>query len=540
MEQIVSTYLQELGIPISSAYCEELILSHPDYPSFLSISDTLEQLGINHRVAKVEKENLGQLSFPYLFLPNFMDKGLEHVGNKQDLRKVLERDGWSNATVLQADETEAITDPDHSRRLSQETYKRKAQILGLAAAGLLLAVSLSQLFSLVYFGLLLTAIAGASVGYFLLSKELGISYDAIDSLCRAGRKPGCKEVLQSEGAKLFGSFTLSDATLSYFLFQLVIFGLIYPVSSYGGSFLGNLSLFSALTIPIVAFSVYYQGIRVQRWCNLCLMVDGILLFQAVIFGLLFARGSIQFVAGSLQIIVMSGSILIVVSATIYLIKEQLKNHKELKESTVRAKRIQNNPSVFLHLLQDNGRVDIQPFQREMIIGNRNAPISLLMVANLSCNPCREGFRDTAELVSMYSNRINLTIRLSRSGNKIQGHPASTYLIEYWAQYICAKPDESEQTKKLFKDWYAQLRVERFVKNYSMGRKAELDSNGEIAEEHYKWVAKTKITKTPTYFINGYRMPQNYRIPDLKPHVPELSEYLISSEPKMSRKVKGIA
>lgn len=113
MERSVATFLNKLGIPISREYSKELILSHPAYPSFLSISDSLKQLGIKHRVAKVERKNIEQLSFPYLFLPDFMDKGLEHIGNKQDLRKVQLRDGWSNAAVLQADQTASISDPEN-------------------------------------------------------------------------------------------------------------------------------------------------------------------------------------------------------------------------------------------------------------------------------------------------------------------------------------------------------------------------------------------------------------------------------------------
>jgi len=52
MEQVVFQYLRQLKIPVSQGYLQKLIASHPAYPSLLSVADTLEGLGIDHKVGK--------------------------------------------------------------------------------------------------------------------------------------------------------------------------------------------------------------------------------------------------------------------------------------------------------------------------------------------------------------------------------------------------------------------------------------------------------------------------------------------------------
>jgi hypothetical protein len=53
MEQVVVKYLEYLDVPISKDYFKKCMLSHPDYPSLLSLADTLERLGIDHQVGKL-------------------------------------------------------------------------------------------------------------------------------------------------------------------------------------------------------------------------------------------------------------------------------------------------------------------------------------------------------------------------------------------------------------------------------------------------------------------------------------------------------
>lgn len=50
-----------------------------------------------------------------------------------------------------------------------------------------------------------------------------------------------------------------------------------------------------------------------------------------------------------------------------------------------------------------------------------------------------------------------------------------------------------------------------------------ENNSEKLEaKHYNWVEQNEIRHTPTFFINGYKMPQNYRIKDLMAMLPGIA------------------
>ncbi|MDR8391272.1 hypothetical protein NC796_09000 [Aliifodinibius sp. S!AR15-10] len=178
MEQAVSNYLSNLGIPISKKYCEKLIASHADYPSLLSVADTLERLGIRHRVARVEETELDRLPFPYLLHSDGQGGKLYFMRHQKDLAAMQDREDAGQVVVLQAAPTDEIADPENRRRRLEETLHRASLVVfGLALAGLLF-VHLPSVRSLfwIHFSLLFLAVAGSVIGWLLIGKEFGTQY----------------------------------------------------------------------------------------------------------------------------------------------------------------------------------------------------------------------------------------------------------------------------------------------------------------------------------------------------------------------------
>ena len=98
-----------------------------------------------------------------------------------------------------------------------------------------------------------------------------------EAFCSSGsEKKNCHAVLSSEGARLFGSYKLTDLSLTYFaghtmgIFLLSIQGLgLFPINVLG-----------LLSLPITIYSVYYQAFKLKTWCFLCLSIVAILWLQA--------------------------------------------------------------------------------------------------------------------------------------------------------------------------------------------------------------------------------------------------------------------
>ena len=198
MEQTVSAFLRQLNVPISRAYVQTLIQSHSEFPSLLSVSDTLHRLGIGHAARRISKDGLTELPFPYLLS---IDKGqgeLLLIKSERDIdNHKTDLESWSGV-VLQVEPTRQIHD-----KVNNDLYANERRIRNLAT-GLASFVVLFMLFSLAYsfsgisLALLATALAGVATGYFLLAKELGVTYKAIDAFCNAGKNTNCDKVLKTD------------------------------------------------------------------------------------------------------------------------------------------------------------------------------------------------------------------------------------------------------------------------------------------------------------------------------------------------------
>ena len=101
MEQTVSRFLRLLRVPVSDKYFRKIMASHPDFPSLLSISDTLQRLGVKHRVRRIEVSDLEKLPYPYLLPLNKNGSDILLIKDKNDLN--LQRQGLEHwgGVVLQ-------------------------------------------------------------------------------------------------------------------------------------------------------------------------------------------------------------------------------------------------------------------------------------------------------------------------------------------------------------------------------------------------------------------------------------------------------
>jgi len=513
MDEVATQFLKLLKVPISDRYVKRLIIGHSDFPSLLSISDVYNRLGINHIVTRVEKERVHELEYPYIAS---LDKGrgdLLIIKDGDDLRKhqTLLTDEWGGIVLL-AEPTNAIRDNENNEMYAREkSIKRNSAIIILALTGLLLIAGyyLSTLENIT----LALSVAGVIVGYFLFAKELGISYTAVDAFCNAGKNINCDRVLKSDITLLGVNF--SDAVLAYFLFQSIIIGM----SSFLPSrqiVLPILSIPGLLALPVVAFSVYYQYAVAKTWCRLCLIVDGLLIIQALVFAHGLYVGSIT-ISISLSVLMPMGATALIVLLMVITVKAGLKHYQKLLQLGS-GNRIKYNPVVFTTLLRQQKKVDEQPFDYEMQLGNPSAPIKIIMVSNLYCNPCKLEHEVIHQLVATYSGLVSVALRFVKNGKD----PASVgTLLSYWFHNIYGKENESTNTANLMHDWFELWDLEKIEKKY--GIKTNDTVIDKLEQQHYGWTRQ--VSMTPTFFVNGYELPRGYTIDDLLAMAPSLADGL---------------
>lgn len=510
MEQVIVDYLKHLDIPISETYCKKIILSHPDYPSLLSVSDSLEQLGISCQIGKIEEEHLSKIEFPFLIHLDTAKDGLVLIKEQNDLSKDhIDLKEWKGI-VLKADTVEELKDNNHNQQYKKERIVRSASLV--LAISIVVAFTIPTLVSFSWINLMLltTSILGASIGYILIAKDLGITYKPVESFCNTSTRVNCDKVLRSEGAQIVSFFSLSEAVISYFAFQLIITGLLFPVLSSPASYFWVLATGSVLSIPIIFYSVYYQAAKAKTWCRLCMLVNAVLAVQAGVLGFIYIDGVFSISEIEVTPFFFSLFLFSAIVALVLLIKVKLESMSEAVNAEIAAARVKNAPEVFTHLLYQGNKIDNSIREQDINIGKPHAPINLLMVANLNCYPCKTGLKEVLKLIDQYPEKIRVAFKFLMSGNKVHDIPASSFLINYWEQYILGTQDESSKTRELIKDWYEYMSTEAFEKIYT-----ELpDENERVVASHYEWIAKHKIVRTPTFFVNGYELPSQYRISDL--------------------------
>lgn len=513
MEKVVTQFLKFLKIPISGSYVERLIIDHTDFPSLLSISDVFNRLGISHVVTKVEKERVNELEYPYL-AP--LSKGRGNIliikdGNDLRRHQTLLKDEW-DGIVLQAEPTKTILDKENNEMYAREkSIKRNCAIIMLALVGHLLIAGfyLTTLENII----LALSVAGVIVGYFLFAKELGISYATVDAFCNTGGNINCDRVLKSDITLLGVNF--SNAVLAYFLFQCITIG----ISSFLPSrqiVLPILSIPGLLALPVVVFSVYYQYAVAKTWCRLCLIVDGLLIIQTLVFGYGLYMSTIT-ISISLSVFMPMVTTALFILLIIISAKEGMVHYQKLIQLGS-DNRIKHNPLVFTTLLRQQKKVDEQPFDYEMHVGNPFAPIKIIMVSSLHCNPCKLKHEVVHQLVATYSDLVRVSFRFSKSTS----WPTSAgTLLNYWFHNIYGKENEATNTANLMHDWFELWDLQKFEKKY--GIKTNDTVIDKLVQQHYGWTRHARTV--PMFFVNGYELPKGYAIDDLLGMVPSLANDL---------------
>src|SRR5687767_1508904 len=99
---IVFKWLQYAGIGVSKKYIDDQLQSHPDYPSLISITDTLDELGIENMSMVVDKERLDELPIPFLAHSPVNGGGFIVINNiEQQIRQDKEFEkNWDGIVVL--------------------------------------------------------------------------------------------------------------------------------------------------------------------------------------------------------------------------------------------------------------------------------------------------------------------------------------------------------------------------------------------------------------------------------------------------------
>ncbi|RNL55405.1 cysteine peptidase family C39 domain-containing protein [Pedobacter jejuensis] len=515
LESVTYDLIKALSAKVLSPSISECLKAHPDFPSMLSISDCLTDWNIQNKTYHIRKEeyNVNDLLFPFIayyqeaggrfVLINSIENGIVRFSDENHKKSELKESEFLkrwNGVVLYAEKNDTSGEVDYKKN------RVKSILNSLLIPGFLIFIITSFLlfYSTIAFSSIiiissLLKICGTSISVLLIIQSINSNNPFIQNLCGlTGNKDDCNAILKSEAAKVTSWLSWSEVGLFYFSGTLL--SLISVSSS-----LVLLAWLNALALPYVIYSISYQY-SVKKWCVLCCMVQ-ILLVLEFVSNLYFGVFNLTFnpLLSNLSILILCLAFPILMWS---FLKPFFSQAAELPLAKYQLKKFKFNNQLFQQALTNQPRFAISEELRPIVLGNPNAETIITMVSNPFCGPCAAAHKKIESLLAERTNiRINIVFIQKREWEKSDKMLITQHLFSLMKT-------ENESIGQALNSWYSATE-----KNYSFLAKQypiPIDNEAEkTAKLQHNWCDLANVTFTPTFFINGYKLPEPYRIEDLK-------------------------
>ena len=505
MYREVMKWLRIQSMPVAESHLRLRLESHPDYPSLIAVQDTLEELGINSYACQGTKEELKKENKPFLAHLNIGGGDVLYFKDVAEAeQKVKEFDKYWSGNVMFAEQANKNANAENDKIYKKEklniAFGRAALFLFF---GTILALAIAS-GSLPVVVLTISSSIGLYFGWLIAQKEFGISNSVSDKICSMAKHSRCESVLFSKGAKLFNWLTWGDVGIIYFSSSLLFLTILlagvgrWSLAGGGLQFYYLLSL-GGLLFPL--YSLYYQWRVVKQWCMLCI---GVLIALAIngAIGLSQTIGVSKPLSewrGVWGEVLLSAIIAFFTLATWQLIKTVYQKSLAALTNEIKATRLKRNPEIFNALLskQEMNPINLPEPDEAIRFGNPAGAYQLVIACNPYCGPCAKAHQAIEELYEKHPDQLSVSVRFALHSNDDNDRGVVT--VKEIMKVAKTKPLES------VKDWYALMNLEKF--------NAVHRTNGEevavAVATHIEWNKKANIQGTPTFFINGRKLPELY-------------------------------
>lgn len=503
-------YLRKTNIHFDQNEFAYQIQSHPDFPSLLSIVDTLNFFNICNKAVRVPISDLD-------VLPNHFMALLKEDG-KQPQLYYIEKKGID---YYYFNEKKMIT-------ISKESLKsrwneivllaEKSEIEGLKIKNktsyvlpitcltvFLIVLSKFEIQSTLFF---ILPFMGLFFSIIVLKDLFGVKSELANKFCNFTKATSCNDVIGSEKWKVFKLINFSD--LSIFLFASQFFGLfVFLLFDNVEDFFSIQRIMLLAAIPIVFVSLYYQKFVEQKWCPVCLLIVTIVFLELsyILFATSFSL-NISFISINLF-----GLIFLCISLIWSVLKSLLTSQKQLKEFRFKANRFIRNYENFKKALISEMKFEFPEIP--LVLGNKDGNVIITLISSPFCGHCKETQKFLEEILRKYPQNLKLQIILKTNFKQEndENRKILTSLYEIYNQ-------DKENFRLALRDWYNKTNLKNWLNKYYINVNDKYD---EILKVHNNWSTLNEINYTPAIFVNGYEYPKNYERENLEYFINELIE-----------------
>ncbi|WP_165045093.1 thioredoxin domain-containing protein [Dysgonomonas sp. ZJ709] len=508
---IIAHFLKLLKVKHTTGFTSKLYNEHPHKYNMFGLRKMLSEYNIENVGVRInnKEEDIHSLEPPFIAHTGSDFVVVEKITptkvhynwqGKQIINTVKEFiDTWSGV-ILVAEPTPKSIEPFYKENKKNELFNvlQKKYLLISVCILLILSYFSNSLYTNIWANLSLIAnFAGIYICHLLVQKQLHIQSNYADKICSLFKESDCNNILDSDSAKLWGVIGWSEAGLSYFISNVFVILLLPQLISY-------MVLINICILPYSFWSVWFQKFKAKQWCPLCLLIQ-VLLWAIFII-------NIALVHIGIPVFSVPDFLLLICVYTIPFILINLSlpafaRAGKIEQITQEINSIKATNEVFASLLKKQSFYQVSKATSNILIGNPDASILITIFSNPHCSPCAK-----------MHQRINKLLKES-NGNLCVQYIFSSFeeKVDISNKFMTAIYFEKDKTKcqEIYDEWFetGRTKKEEFFEKYKVDMESE-DVNLEFSK-HNAWKEETGLRATPTIIINGYKLPDNYKIEDLK-------------------------
>ncbi len=517
LEQFVrqNGYFEVVGADLNLQH-----LSHPDYSSIKSITDTLTYFEIDNLAVNVPKESLDQLPSTFLAFMNPSEKesyALVRIGQNKIHLNFEE----APSKIVSESDFKKLWSGD---MVAIESSKKKPPLaFDFKLAAVLVAFAILLVLQILNFSVYGIASLGLSILgiYFsnlIAKQELGIYSYTGETFCRMiDSATSCADVIKSAKSKLFGKIPLTDLSVIYFFGSTMVCSLLGPNIEF------NL-LATGLSLPVISYSILQQWFVIKKWCTLCIVIVAIFCIEGILAGLLLDVNSATL---SLDYTLRSILLFVVVAFSWTLIKPMIKNGELLIETRRKFLKFRRNPLLFDVMLRQRIIKNKFPGRDRLEFGSGSPKVKIDAITNPFCGFCVESAMTYDKLLAKFGSvvQINLILNVPFDQPENPSTKIACRMIDLYKELGQA------DCWIAIKRWFEIRDVEKWQKIYGVSNNLNKYCNTALLENR-KYCQENSLHYTPITIIDNYMYPLEYQIVDL----PLMLEPIIEDQEKINAEI----
>lgn len=475
--------------------------SHPNYPSALAFSDTLNFMGVRNDAYELDKEYWDELPEEFIAIVDNSFSLVKKNGGQysiySDKAKTLSKDELHKKST----DFVLLFEKDKVENKTVTSYKP----LIYAVFAIILIYSLT---SLTWYEAIFTllSLAGVYISLEIFNQKFGNTSTVIGSICgdAAGNQNvnSCNKIINQDKTSILG-LKFSDFSLIYFI-GITVLGLFLPATSF------IIKGFTFASLIAIGYSLYIQGFVEKTFCRVCLLIISVLIAQLVL-GLLFFEN----VAFEIQTVLLSLILWIAVFSMVLYLNNTLQDKEMLQKSNAKNLRFKRNYELFRRELLENEKITFSD-SNTFFIGNRDAKLHLSIVSNPYCGFCKDAHKIVENLLDKYPNDISVQMRFNYTPDK-QNEKFTNLMSDFMYTY---KNKPAQEFLHLVESWFENKDENKIrQKTGTASDNEDLSPLVGMSEEN----RSAGLNFTPIILINGYQFPDKYDREDIYYFIDELTE-----------------